>query len=146
MRIQFQRWYGASMAASTSIAPAVASSSLRVKPRPSPMAVSSGWWISPRRVLKLVQTTMPAATPTKATRSNDLMNSATASGPYRRLSPLIGFMRLMSGIIALADQRRPPITTGARKLASRQTSTSGAITHISCSSRSPKWPNSAFGC
>lgn len=145
LRIQFQRWYGASMAASTSMAPAVASSRRRVKPRPSVMAVSSGWWISPRRVSKPVQTTSPAATPTKATRSSDLVNSAIASGPYRRLSPLIGFMRLMSGSNAFCDQRRPPITTGATKLASRQTSTSGAITSMNCSSRSPKWPNSSFG-
>ena len=43
------------------------------------MAVSSGWWISPRRVSKPVQTTSPAATPTKATRSSDLVNSAMAS-------------------------------------------------------------------
>ncbi len=37
------------------------------------------------------------------------------------------------------------MSTGLRKLASRQTTTSGVIASSSCSSSSPKWPNRAIG-
>jgi len=145
LRIQFQRWYGASIAASSSIAPPVASISFRVKPSPCTIAASSGWWSRARNGWIPPQTTSPAAVPTNAMRSSDLVNSAIASGPYRRFIPAIGLSRFTSGIRDLLDQRRPPIPTGDRKLASRHTTTSGHSASSSWARLSPKWPNRAIG-
>ncbi len=146
LRIQFQRWYGASMAASSIIAPPVASMSFRVKPRPWIIAASSGWLSRSRSGRMPCHTTSPAAVPTKAMRSRDLVNSAIASGPYRRFMPAIGLSRLKSGISDLFDQRSPPIATGDRKQASRQITSSGHMATSKRSINSPKCPNNAWGC
>lgn len=57
----------------------------------------------------------------------------------------MGLSLLRSGMIALPEKCRPLISSGPTSPAARQMPISGSITHSSCSSRSPKWPNSAIG-
>lgn len=48
-------------------------------------------------------------------------------------------------MIALPEKCRPLISSGPARPAARQMPINGSITHSNCSSRSPKWPNSAIG-
>ena len=134
------------MAASSASAPAQASSRPPAKPMPVRTACSSGMVSSSRSEFRPSFRLRPAARPMKATRSSDFSSSATLSAPYRRLSPAIGLSRFRSGVSALLENCSPPISTGPRKPASRHSPIIGSITHSSCSSRLPTWPNNWSGC